>query len=158
MGGDEQLELASNSPPVRERDHTSGSFDYFPHDADIGVIGHGPTPEAAMEQAARAMFALMGTSESSSNGTVVRFSFDEPDLVFALVTWLNRALAEANAVNISASRLSLRREGSTWNGSLAGSVWQPETERGVEVKGATLTEASVERIAEGWEARCVVDV
>lgn len=71
---------------------------------------------------------------------------------------LNRALAEANAVNISASRLSLRREGSTWNGSLAGSVWQPETERGVEVKGATLTEASVEPVAEGWEARCVVDV
>jgi SHS2 domain-containing protein len=31
-------------------------------------------------------------------------------------------------------------------------------ERGVEVKGATLTMLSVKQVEAGWEARCVVDV
>jgi SHS2 domain-containing protein len=35
------------------------SYDYFDHDADVGIIGRGPTATAAFEAAADATFALM---------------------------------------------------------------------------------------------------
>ncbi len=34
-------------------------YGYFEHDADIGIIGRGATPEAAFESAAEAVFAIM---------------------------------------------------------------------------------------------------
>jgi len=43
-------------------------------------------------------------------------------------------------------------------GGASGEPWRPGLERGVEVKGATLTALVVKRDEKGWEARCVVDV
>lgn len=134
------------------------AFDYFGHDADIGIVGRGPSPEAAMEQAARAMFAIMADPASFHDETRVEIAFDEDDLEYALVTWLNAILAEAGAAEIMPARLALCRDGSHWRGECAGSPWQPGMERGTEVKGATLTMAAVEPCDGGWEARCVVDV
>lgn len=34
-------------------------YDFFDHDADIGIVGRGATLEAAFETAARAMFSIM---------------------------------------------------------------------------------------------------
>lgn len=135
------------------------SFDYFDHDADIGIIGRGATIEQAFEAAADAMFAIMASKPSQqAASTAVRIVFVETDIELALVTWLNRLLAEARTRGLMLFSFHLERHGGQWHGGAQGCQWTPACERGVEVKGATLTALSVRSGVDGAEARCVVDV
>ncbi len=133
-------------------------YAYFDHDADVGVVGRGNSVEEAFAAAAEATFALMLDLAAVRPSQVVRFQLDEDDLDLALVAWLNRLLAEARARKLALGRFDVTRRGDRWQGEARGEPWRPEIERGVEVKGATLTALAVERVGEGWEARCVVDV
>lgn len=134
------------------------TYAYFDHEADIGIIGQGETLEAAFEAAAEATFAVMVDLAAVRPTTAVRVEFEEPDPELALVTWLNRLLAEARRAGLVLGRFRLRREDSRWSGEGWGEPWREDLERGVEVKGATLTMLSVRPVDGGWEARCVVDV
>ena len=131
---------------------------YFEHGADIGVIGRGVTPEAAFVEAARAMFAIMAVPDSVEESLSVEMEFEEADVEFALVTWLNRLLAEARLHGAIFRRFELEREGAHYKGRAFGCMWKPDIDRGTEVKGATLTALSVRPSPSGWEARCIVDV
>jgi len=132
--------------------------DYFEHDADIGVIGRGPTVERAFEAAARAMWAVMADPAMVRATASVQVTFVEPDRELALVTWLNGLLSAARVEGLVLGTFSLVRDGEAWRGEAWGEPWRRDLERGVEVKGATLTALIVEETPEGWEARCVVDV
>ena len=134
------------------------SYEYFEHDADIGVVGRGATVERAFESAAEAMFAVMAEPASLREPAEVSVSFVEDDIDLALVQWLNALLGAARERGLVFRRFSLSRNGSRWEGRAWGEPWREEIERGVEVKGATLTMLSVKSGATGWEARCVVDV
>ena len=134
------------------------SYEYFEHDADIGVVGRGATVERAFESAAEAMFAVMAEPASLREPAEVSVSFVEDDIDLALVQWLNALLGAARERGLVFRRFSLSRKGSRWEGRAWGEPWREEIERGVEVKGATLTMLSVKSGATGWEARCVVDV
>jgi len=134
------------------------AYEYFDHDADIGVVGRGATVEQAFESAAEAMFAIMADPASLRDSAEISVSFVEDDLELALVQWLNALLGAAREGGLVLRRFALSRNGSRWEGRAWGERWSGETERGVEVKGATLTMLSVKPGATGWEARCVVDV
>jgi SHS2 domain-containing protein len=141
-----------------ERD--AGSFSYFEHDADVGVIGRGATLERAFESAAEATFAIMADPQSLlRESQEVSVSFTEDDIELALVQWLNALLGAARERGAVFRRFALTHDGSRWSGRAWGEPWREDMERGTEVKGATLTMLSV-RQAEGagWEARCVIDV
>jgi SHS2 domain-containing protein len=131
---------------------------YFEHGADIGVCGRGATPEAAFVEAARAMFAIMAQPAEVEESLSVEFEFEENDPEFALVSWLNRLLAEARLLGAVFSRFELSRDGACYKGRAFGCKWAPAIAHGTEVKGATLTALSVKQDAAGWEARCIVDV
>ena len=133
-------------------------YSYFEHDADIGVIGCGDTVEAAFVAAAEAMFAIMTDITKVNDVVHVQIAFEESDLELALVTWLNNLLTEARMEGLIFSRFVLQRNETNWRGEAWGEPWRAEMERGVEVKGATLTMLSVKQVEAGWEARCVVDV
>ncbi|MHB1532682.1 MAG: archease [Acidithiobacillus sp.] len=135
-----------------------GAFAYFDHDADIGVIGQGKTLEEAFAGAAEATFAIMADLTQVHGEGWVQFDFNESDLELALVTWLNTLLAEARTHRLVFGRFRLRRENSHWHGEAWGEPWREDLERGVEVKGATLTMLRVSQGPDGFEARCVVDV
>jgi SHS2 domain-containing protein len=137
---------------------TLRGYEYFDHDADIGVVGRGATVEQAFESAAEAMFAIMANPSSLRGSTEIKVSFVEDDLDLALVQWLNALLGAARESGLVFGRFALARNGSRWDGRAWGERWRGETERGVEVKGATLTMLSVKQGPTGWEARCVVDV
>lgn len=132
--------------------------DYFEHDADIGIIGRGATPEAAFEAAAVAMFAIMTGLDSVRLEQAVKVAFEEADTELALVRWLNALLSAAREQCMVFAAFRLERDGAAWRGSASGECWRDGLERGVEVKGATLTMLAVRKTAAGWEARCVVDV
>jgi SHS2 domain-containing protein len=136
----------------------SVSYDYFEHDADIGVIGRGATLEQAFESAAAATFAIMADAASLREVLEVEVSFVEDDVEFALVRWLNALIGSARERGAVYRRFALSRQESRWFGRAWGERWRDDLERGVEVKGATLTMLSVEATEAGWEARCVVDV
>ncbi len=133
-------------------------YTYFDHEADMGIVGRGHTPEAAMESAAEATFALMADLDQIKPVRRVDVAFDEPDCELALVVWLNRLLAEARAEGLALGEFRLKHLGAHWHGTGSGEPWRPDLQRGVEVKGATLTMLAVRPINDGWEARCVVDV
>lgn len=132
--------------------------DYFEHDADIGIIGRGATVEQAFEAAAQAVFAIVTDLDLIQPSTIVTITFEEADLEFALVTWLNQLLGKARAQGMVFNRFYVQRSGNQWRAEARGEKWHAGLERGVEVKGATLTMLTVKQAGPVWEARCVVDV
>ncbi len=137
---------------------SSGRYAYFEHDADAGIVGRGVTLEEAFEAAASAMFAIMTDLTAVRGEQTVRFEFEEADVELALVRWLNVLLAAARENGMVFAEFRIERDGVLWRGSASGEKWRDDLERGVEVKGATLTMLAVMQSQSGWEARCVVDV
>jgi len=131
---------------------------YFEHVADIGVIGRGSTLTDAFVSAAEATFAIMADAGRLNETLSVEIRFKESDEELALVTWLNRLLAEARVHGAVFRRFELDRDGETYTGRAYGCTWDESIPRGTEVKGATLTALSVKQDESMWEARCVVDV
>ena len=137
---------------------SSKSYTYFDHDADIGIAGHGKTIESAFESAAEAMFDIMSDIQAIKPEIEINIAFDEDDIEYALVTWLNILIAEARDHGLALGSFKISRQGTHWQGHAWGEPWRENLERGVEVKGATLTMLSVTESNDGWEARCIVDV
>lgn len=143
---------------MQAEDNRGWDFDYFAHDADTGIVGRGATVEEAFEAAARAVYEIMVDTAAVRRERCVSVVFDEDDIEFALVRWLNGLLGEARAGGLILGGFRVRRDGSHWEGEGLGEPWRDELVRGVEVKGATLTALSVRQVDALWEARCVVDV
>ena len=131
---------------------------YFRHDADIGVVGRGATLEESFEAAARAVFEIMTPLEAVRPERTVPVEFEEADVELALVRWINLLLTLARVHGVVFCRFWLEKDGVHWRGGASGEPWRAGLERGVEVKGATLTMLRVQPVPDGWEAACVVDV
>ncbi|MBI5949435.1 MAG: archease [Chloroflexi bacterium] len=149
--------MAGDGPPTAGEAESPG-VDYFEHAADIGVIGRGATVEEAFVHAAEATFAVMADLAAIRPLSRFRVRFEEDDAELALARWLNRLLAEARSRRLALGKFAVRRKGNRWEGEAWGEPWHPGLDRGVEVKGATLTMLSVRANGGRWDARCVVDV
>jgi SHS2 domain-containing protein len=132
--------------------------DYFDHDADIGVIGHGHTLEQAFVNVAYNTFAIMCDLTQIKPLLEINVSFKEKDIELALVQWINLLLSSARENGLMFSHFELLHHQNIWTGKACGASWQPQFEHGVEVKGATLTMLSVKQEDNEYTARCVVDV
>ena len=135
-------------------------WEHFPHQADIGVRGVGPTLEAAFEQAALAMTAVVTEPERVAPGESVEIACEAPDDELLLVDWLNALVLEMAVRHMLFSRFAVRLDGrrlhaAAWGERVDAARHQPA----VEIKGATYTELKVGRTEAGlWLAQCVVDV
>lgn len=135
------------------------SFDYFDHDADIGIVGRGITITDAFVAAAHAVFAIMTDLSKIPLDHTIVIAFEEDNLDFALVTWLNLLIGKAREHSLVFAKFSLEKRGNLWQGAAFGTPWKKSLEHGVEVKGATLTCLSVKQNSDAiWQAQCVVDV
>lgn len=131
---------------------------YFDHDADIGIIGRGDSLEHSFENAAEAMFALMGDLSGVHPKKTITIEFEESDIELAFVTWLNLLIAKAQADYLIFSKFKIKKNNDHWKGEAEGEIWRDDIEHGIDVKGATLTMLSVKQVGSLWEAKCVVDV
>jgi SHS2 domain-containing protein len=135
------------------------TWEHFPHDADVGVRGFGPTKESAFEGAAMATLAVMANPESIHDEQAVEVTCEAPDDELLLVEWLNAVVFEAAYRKMLFSRFEVRTAGH----QLVGKMWGEKVDvnrhqPAVEVKGATYTELAVRPEGGGWMAQCVVDV
>ncbi|MEY4705766.1 MAG: hypothetical protein RL042_1971 [Nitrospirota bacterium] len=137
-----------------------GSWEHFPHQADIGVRGIGSTKEAAFEWAAQALTAVITDPESVASAQAVPIVCEAPDDELLLVDWLNALVYEMATRRMLFSRFTVRfndhsLHATAWGEPIEVARHQPA----VEVKGATYTELSVKQDEQGrWIAQCVVDV
>jgi SHS2 domain-containing protein len=132
----------------------------FPHGADVGVRGIGPTRASAFEQAALALTMAVTDLAHIAPRMSVEVNCEAPDDRFLLLDWLNALIYEMATRHLVFGRFAVSIEGSR----LCGQAWGEPVDRvrhmpAVEPKGATLTALKVERRGDGvWVAQCIVDV
>lgn len=141
-------------------DPSGARWEHFPHGADIGIRGFGPTPAAAFEQAALAMTAAVIDDAPIRPEHAIAIEIEAPKLDLLLVDWINalvfemaerRMLFGSFAVTIDGSRLTAQAFGED--------VSRERHAPAVEIKGATFTELAVVEDRPGlWRAQCVIDV
>jgi tRNA nucleotidyltransferase (CCA-adding enzyme) len=135
-------------------------WEHFPHDADIGVRGIGPSKEEAFAQAALALTAVITNPDTVAQTECVEIDCEAPDDELLFVDWLNALVYEMATRHMLFSRFEVRLD----DGHLQATVWGEaidiaKHEPAVEVKGATYTDLRVTYEPDGsWLAQCVVDV
>jgi tRNA nucleotidyltransferase (CCA-adding enzyme) len=135
-------------------------WEHFRHEADIGVRGFGATREAAFEQAALALTAVLTDPAEVAPRMPVRITCNAPEDALLFCDWLNALIYETATRHMLFSRYEV----SIVDGRLEATAWGEPVDIGrhrpaVEIKGATYTELDVRRLADGgWLAQCVVDV
>jgi tRNA nucleotidyltransferase (CCA-adding enzyme) len=139
---------------------TSPSWEHFAHGADIGVRGIGPTREAAFEQAALALTAVVTSLESVRPDVAVPISCEAPGDDLLLVDWLNALVYEMATRHMLFRTFKVAIEAARLHATAWGErVDRLRHEPAVEIKGATYTALCVGRQDDGsWLAQCVVDV
>lgn len=135
-------------------------WEHFPHDADVGVRGFGPTVEAAFEQAARALTATVTDPERVREAEMVEIACEGADREQLLYDWLNAIVFEMATRGMLFARYSVSLDDTRLTAELWGEpVDVARHEPAAEIKGATYTELKVYRDGDGrWVAQCVVDV
>jgi tRNA nucleotidyltransferase (CCA-adding enzyme) len=133
---------------------------HFHHDADIGVLGTGRSREAAFEEAAIALTAVITDPESVACAESVTVDCEAPDLELLFVDWLNALVFEMATRKLLFSRFHVELSGTHLHATACGEpVDVARHQPAAEVKGATYTELKVAEDDTGaWHAQCVVDV
>ncbi len=135
-------------------------WEHFPHQADIGIRGLGPTKEQAFEQAALALTAVITNINKVEPEKKVEITCQAPDDELLLLDWLNGLLYEMDTRKMLFSSFEVQLDKNTLNAVAWGQKIDIQKHQPtVEVKGATYTELSVRQDESGtWIAQCVVDV
>ena len=138
----------------------SSFWEHFPHSADIGIRGCGPTVDRAFEQAAIALTAVVTDPAQVQSRDAVVVSCEGADAEMLLVEWLNAVVYEMATRHMLFGRYSVHTDGNHLHATLWGEpVDVNKHQPSAEVKGATLTALKVCRDSTGtWLAQCVVDV
>ena len=135
------------------------SWEHFSHDADIGVVGIGPTKAEAFRQAAIALTAVITDPQTVRPAVRVALLCRAPNDELLLVEWLNTLVYEMSVRSMLFGDFTVEIANGELRATALGESADPgRHEPAVEVKGATLTELHVVPVDGGWRAQCVVDV
>ncbi len=135
-------------------------WEHFEHQADIGVRGIGPTREAAFEQAALALTAVIVDPDRIAGEAVRHVECEAPDDELLLAEWLNQIIYLMATERLLFSHFEIKIEAQHLRATLYGESLDRERHQPtVEIKGATYTALKVEQQNDGsWLAQTVVDV
>ena len=135
------------------------SWRHFPHEADIGIVGVGPTKAEAFRQAALGLTAVVTDPERVAQVESVAVTCGAPDDDLLLVEWLDALIYEMAVRRVVFGDYRVEIAGRELTAMAYGEPVDVERhEPAVEVKGVTLTALRVARLPDGWRAQCVVDV
>ena len=142
----------------------NATWEHFPHVADLGIRGYGPTAEAAFASAAVALTAVITDPKTVAASESVAVVCGARDLEILFNDWLNALIYEMGTRRMLFSRFEVgimtTDAGYRLNATASGeSVDRLRHQPAVEIKGATYTELKVAPVAaDRWLAQCVVDV
>ena len=142
------------------RSQDGAHWAHFPHQADMGVRGIGPTLASAFEQAALAMVAVVTDPSGVAARDAVDIRCEAPDDELLLADWLNALILEMATRHMLFGRFEVSLDDHRLQATAWGEPVDPERHQpAVEIKGATYTELRVRKDDTGqWSAQCVVDV
>lgn len=135
-------------------------YELFPHGADTGVRGIGPSREAAFEQAAMALTSIVTEPGAIAPDSMIEIACEAPDDALLLCDWLNAIIYQMAVRKMLFGRYEVAIQGH----KLTARAWGEGIDRlrhapVVEPKGATMTALDVRQTSHGaWIAECVVDV
>lgn len=134
--------------------------EHFPHGADVGVRGVGPSCAAAFEQAALALTATVAEPDNVRAEREVIIDCEAPSLELLLVDWLNALIYRMAVERMLFVEFHVRIDGLRLHASARGETIDRQRHApAVEPKGATMTALHVGAGSDGaWTAECVVDV
>ena len=135
-------------------------FRILEHPADIGFEAFGSTREEVFANAARALFHLIIDLDSVEPRAEVAVQVEGSDPASLLVNWLSELLYLNDAEGWFFSEFEVERLDDR---SLAARVRGEEFDRArhraqLQVKAITYHQLTLERTAEGWQARVYVDI
>jgi tRNA nucleotidyltransferase (CCA-adding enzyme) len=135
-------------------------WEHFPHEADMGIRGIGPTVEDAFAQAAEAMTAVVADPRTVLPKETVTITASDPDPELLFVDFLNAVIFEMADRHMLFSRFDVALDDGRLTATAQGeAVDVARHQPAVEIKGATYTGLAVKRLDDGsWLAQCVVDV
>jgi SHS2 domain-containing protein len=137
----------------------SASWSHFPHDADIGVVGMGPTKAEAFRQAGLALTAVITDPAGIRPVEAVEVTCRAPSDDLLLLEWLDALIYEMGVRGMVFGDYTVTIEGDELRAIALGEpVEQARHQPAVEIKGATFTALAVEKRPDGWRVQCVVDV
>jgi tRNA nucleotidyltransferase (CCA-adding enzyme) len=140
---------------------TESKWEHFPHGADVGIRGVGPTIDAAFEQVALALTAVITDPVRIEARAAVEVACEAPSPDDLLYDWIDAIVFEMATRGMLFGEYEVRVEGNRLAGRLrVERVDRARHEPAVEVKGPTYTQLRVAHdAARGeWVAQCVVDV
>jgi len=135
-------------------------WEHFPHGADLGVRGFGPTPAEAFAQAALAMCAAIVDLGAVRREQAIAIEQEAASLDLLLMDWLNALVYEmaARRMIFGAFEVAIP-DGKLRARAFGEKISRERHAPAVEVKGATFTELAVREDRPGlWRAQCVIDV
>ncbi len=140
--------------------HTTGHWEHFAHEADIGIRGVGPTLQEAFAQAAVAMTAVVTDPARVTPRQAIALTAADPDPELLFVDFLNAVILAMATHHMLFSRFHVTLSNGHLTATAHGeAVDVARHQPAVEIKGATYTGLLVKRLDDGaWLAQCVVDV
>jgi len=139
-------------------------YRYREHTADVVIEAWGPSLEAAFEEAAKAMFALITDIERVEPRREVRVEVTGFDLENLLYRWLEELLYYHDSQNLVFSRFSVEsitrsNDDYLLRARVYGEEFNPEKhEPGTVVKAVTYAEMRVEKRNGTWYVSAVLDI
>lgn len=139
---------------------STGYWEHYEHQADIGVRGVAPTLGQAFEQAALALTAVIIDPAEVMASEQREVRCEAPDNELLLAEWLNQIVFLMATERLLFSRYRVRIDGHHLQATLWGEPLDRERHQPtVEIKGATYTTLAVRQLDDGhWLAQTVVDV
>lgn len=143
-----------------DTDQNRAYWEHFEHDADIGVRGVGDSLEAAFEQAALALTAVVCEPSEIAQAEAIDVRCRASNREALFVEWLNILVLEMAARSMLFAKFKVTIRGDQLAATLFGeAVDRDRHQPVVEVKGATYTALKVQQDNQGrWLAQCIVDV
>ncbi|MFH1553163.1 MAG: archease [Candidatus Omnitrophota bacterium] len=135
-------------------------YEQIPHTADLAARIYGQNIPELFENAAYAMFALMGDIDRLELEETVLVEVEAPDTESLLVTWLNELLYRAYSRSALFSEFKvLSLEGNKLRAEAKGQRLGENKERlRSEIKAATYHDLEIEKSDEGYQVTVVFDV
>lgn len=140
-----------------------GKYEYFEHQADVGIIGCGATLEEAFIEGAKAMFQVMADIKNIEAKREIKIEAEANDEETLFVEWLNALLSHKDIDDMlfSEFKLKIKKEQNTFKlkGTAKGETTDYDKHHlKTEVKAATYSQLKVEILNKQYKVQCVVDV